>query len=147
MTTFLMGIGLILGIFTISFTFTMYSIFPLYVYWYCPFVSLSIVIIVNLTLPLTHKAQDDSQALLKLWLVTAYYADERWFSKLEKKIMLRKLNSLRPFRFYASIGRHNLFLLKKSTKGTFYWVMMEKAINYIIGVNTELFEDIGEILI
>lgn len=143
LTLFTMGMGLSLGIFLIAFTFTLHTILPFYLYWYCPAVSLTIVLIVNLTLPLTHKALDESQALLKIWPTIAHNAGGKWFSNNERKTLGKKLKFLRPLRLYAGVGRHTLFLLKKSTKRTFYWVMIEQAVNIIIGMNWELFKDIG----
>lgn len=117
----LMTVGLLVFIFSNFATVRFFGVVPFVVFVFFPSVSFLVALIVNFTLPLTHKQYEDSIELLR--------RSAGALSPMGRgKYLRRKIRAVRPHRLSVGVNGSNMFCLNRETKVEYF----QNAIYYTI---------------
>lgn len=132
-TAILIWTGSVLWV-TVNFvSMKLYSVLPLFLYFFFFVLAIVCPVIVSQTLPYATNCHDHSKKLLWSWKISTV-------TGTNKKYLLRKIASLQPVRLCASIAGFNLFVVQNSTKSTYYNVIILYTINAVISVPQRLID-------
>jgi hypothetical protein len=130
--------GALFGMFFIYAIIKTYNVFPLNLYIFFPCVSIFIVCTFTMIFHMDHQVFDKSTELGRIWPIVWYKS--KWSIVVRKQIkeMRNILRSIRPVRLYAGIGSTKLFFVKKSTKITYWSMVITHTINLLLCIPQEL---------
>lgn len=133
-TFVLMIIGLALGVIFFFATFKFYGLLPTPIYFFCPSVSIIVIVAIQLTIPSTINLHDRSTALIIKW------KRQLGSTAKNRRFLKRKLASLRPTTLFVGVNGLNFFSLKRSIKSTYYNEILDHTITLLFLIPTELLE-------
>jgi len=126
----IMSLGLLVSI-TFNFaSLRMYGIIPMPMFLFYPVVAAIVPLLAHTLLPEGTMAYETTKAITQTWSYTVRHSN----SPKHTKYILKKIKSIRPAGFYAGIGGFNLYLLKNSTKSTYYWIMVEYTLDCLLSI-------------
>jgi hypothetical protein len=128
-----MGAGLFFEVFALVITIRFFSVpsehLPIYILF--PLLSVFIPLIAHILLPDAIENGTDSEEMLRNCRLRLPY---HW----NKKLLRKKADCLRPFRYYAGLGQYKFFPVIESTKSTYYTIMIGYAIDALLSVPEEV---------
>lgn len=134
-TAFLMGFGLVGTVGYNFVTLKMHGLIPMPLYLVFPSCSILMQGLINILIPLAISVYEDSAEVLNKWVYWSHKAGEGGYHALCQ----RRLRSTRPHWFGAGVGQYTLFVIKKSTKVTFYMAILSYTIDSLLAIDVKGF--------
>lgn len=127
-------IAFILGVFCNFYTVKGYAVLPFFVYMFLPVVSVVVPILLNSTLPYAIEVYEGTEKMLKgraTKLACSKHA--------ERKFLVKRLRAMQPLAGFVGTGLfdYRFFMVKRSTRVTFYYVYVDYTITALLSVPTD----------
>lgn len=119
---------------TLLFNFTtikMYNEIPMPSYLVCPIGMILSLLCTLWTLPMAVAVHEDSKVLLRRWKFHA-----RLFPN--KRMVLRQLKAIQPLGFKLGLFSYNFFILKKSTKSSYFDFISNLTISVLLSMQPRI---------
>jgi hypothetical protein len=109
-------------------TFTVYPLVSILIYLAFPFGTAGFIICVGVLLPAVIQIHERSKNILKK---ARYNVVSSSVSRIRREYFYRKLNAIQPLYFYVGMNNHRLFYFQNSTKSTYIYMIVCKAIDLL----------------
>lgn len=123
----LMLLGLVLSVTFNFLTVKMRSVLPLPYYLVCPMAAGIIPVAIQILVPVAIRIFEDSAKLMQTW---RFALKRTW----DRKYLRRRLRACKAAKIYAGVFKFNFFHLSRSTKGTFWYAIVDYTITALISV-------------
>lgn len=130
----LVVLGLVVNVCANYVTIKLYNTIPFHVYLMFPILATMVPILISTILPHGVKYHEETEKLLSKWKMVIQFKNQKNLltMNMKAKMVLKKLNAMKPVTLYFGVGSYNLIPLTNSFKSEYYMAIMEATVNAVL---------------